>query len=189
MLIVDCGPQDPDVLQRFELTHFCSLYSVIQNVISDCSCESGSRVAASALTPRYSPNIFPLAPMRESQSVPASTFTHCVLHLDMPEMCPEVNFLFFPSLSEAQGHRWGVLPLRSASATSALELRSQLWVLYFSSLCGLFIHTQLNYRPVREGGRCWLIIQKMHKYTFRHSFQAYQPHNPYSLSSNLSWNF
>lgn len=76
MLIVGCGPRDTDVLQRFEPMHFCSLYSAIQNVISDCLSESGSRVAASALTPRYSfPNIFPLAPMKESQSVPASTYT------------------------------------------------------------------------------------------------------------------
>lgn len=84
----------------------------------------------------------------------------------------------------------GVLPLRSclsASATSTLELRSQLWVLQFSGLCGLFIHTQWNYRPVREGDRCWLIIQKMHKYTFPDSLKAIRKN--LALSSNLSWNF
>lgn len=52
----------------------------------------------------------------------------------------------------------GILPLGSCLSASATSKSSQLWVLWLSGLCGLFIHTQWNYRPVREGDRCWLIF-------------------------------
>lgn len=113
MLIVGCGPNDTDVLQRFELMHFLRLQSLfsyskcyfgllIRVWVKGSSLSNDSQILHSK---HFSSSSYEGIPKCARHTV----YSYSVLHLDMPEMCPEVNFLFFPSLPEAQGHRWGLV--------------------------------------------------------------------------------
>lgn len=113
MLIVGCGLKDADVLQRFELMHFVCLQSLFS--YSKCyfslfiqfwvKCSSLSTDSQILLSKHFSSSSYEGIPKCASYNI----YFYCFLHLDMPEMWPDVNFLFFPSLPEAQDHRWGLV--------------------------------------------------------------------------------